>query len=91
MTVDNIVTCATQLSIADWVCFKTQTLLEILRTPKSTSGGVLCIFGSRTFAPVSWMCNKPTDVSHSSTESEIISLDAGLCMDGLFPLDLCGN
>ena len=29
-----------------------------------------------------------TSVSHSSTESEIISLDAGLRMDGLLALDL---
>ena len=48
---------------------------------KSTSGRILCIFGSRTFAPISWMCKKQTSVSHSSTESEIISLDAGLRMD----------
>ena len=55
---------------------------------KSTSGSVLCIFGSRTFFPVSWMCKKQTAVSHSSTESDIISLDAGLRMDGLPALDL---
>ena len=30
------------------------------------------------FVPISWMCKKQTAVSHSSTESEIISLDAGL-------------
>ena len=55
---------------------------------KSTSGGTLCIFGSRTFVTVSWMCKKQTSVSHSSTKSEIISLDAGLRMDGLLALDL---
>ena len=33
------------------------------------------------------MCKKQTSVSHSSTESEIISLDAGLRMDGLPALD----
>ena len=49
-----------------------------LEDPKSTSKGILCIFGSRTFVPVSWMCKKQTSVSHSSTESGIISLDAGL-------------
>ena len=49
-----------------------------LEDSKSTSGGVLCIFGSRTLAPFSWMCKKQTAVSHSFTESEIISLDAGL-------------
>ena len=43
---------------------------------------------SRTFVPISWMCKKQTTVSHSSTESEIISLDAGLRMDGLPALDL---
>ena len=50
--------------------------------------GVLCIFGSRTFVLVSWMCIKQTSVSHSSTESEIISLNARLRVDGLLALDL---
>ena len=45
-----------------------------LEDPKSTSGGVLCIFGSHTFVPISWMCKKQTSVSHSSAESDIISL-----------------
>ena len=34
------------------------------------------------------MCKKQTSVSHSSTESEILSLDAGLRMDGSLALDL---
>ena len=59
-----------------------------LEDPKSTSGGTLCIFGSHTFVPIRWMCKKQTSVSHSSTESEIISLDAGLRMDGIPSLDL---
>ena len=59
-----------------------------LEDSKSTSGGVLCIFGSRTFVPISWMCKKQTSVSHSSTEAEIISLDAGLRMDGIHALTL---
>ena len=59
-----------------------------LEDSKSTSGGTLCIFGSHTFVPTSWMCKKQTAVSHYSTESEIISLDAGLRLDGLFALDL---
>ena len=65
------------LSNADWDCFRTLTLREILKIPKSTSGGTLCVFGSHTFVPISWMCKKQTSVSHSSTESEIISLDTG--------------
>ena len=34
------------------------------------------------------MCQKQTAVSHSSTESEIISLDTGLILDGLLALEL---
>ena len=34
------------------------------------------------------MCKKQTSVSHSSTESEIISLDAGLRLDAIRALDL---
>ena len=49
-----------------------------LEDSKSTSGGTLCVFG-----PISWMCKKQTSFSHSSTESEIISLDAGLRLDGI--------
>ena len=55
---------------------------------KSISGGTLCIFGSHTFVPISWMCKKQTPVAHSSTESEIISLDTGLRLDGLLALKL---
>ena len=80
--------CITRLSIVDWVYSKTQILLVTLRIQKSTSGGILCIFGSRTFVPISWMRKKQTSASHSSTESEIISLDAGLRMEGLPAIDL---
>ena len=59
-----------------------------LEDSKSTSGGTLCIFGSHTFVPTSWMCKKQTSVSHSSTESEIVSLDTGLRLDGLSVLKL---
>ena len=59
-----------------------------LEDSKSTSGGTSCIFGSHTFVPISWMCKKQTSVSHSSTESEIISLDAGWRLDGIPALDL---
>ena len=36
------------------------------------------------------MCKKQTSVSHTSTESEIISLDTGLRLDGLPALELWG-
>ena len=54
-----------------------------LEDSKSTSAGTLCIFGSHTFVPISWMCKKQTAVSH-----RIISLDTGLRLDGLPALEL---
>ena len=54
-----------------------------LEDSKSSAGGVLCIFGSHTFVPISWMCKKQTSASHSSIEAETISIDAGLRMDGI--------
>ena len=45
-----------------------------LTDSKSTSGGVLCMFGSHTFVPISWACKKQRSVSHGSTEAEIKSL-----------------
>ena len=37
---------------------------------------------------ISWMCKKQTSVSHISTKAEIISLAAGLRMDGIPAIDL---
>ena len=68
--------------------FQDSDFAEDLEDSKSTSGGTLCVFGSHTFVPISWMCKKHTAVSHSSTESEIISLDTGLRLDGLLALEL---
>ena len=68
--------------------FQDSDLAGDLEDSKSTSAGTLCIFGSHTFVPISWMCKKQTSVSHSSTESEMMSLDAGLRMDGNPALDL---
>ena len=44
-----------------------------LKDSKSTSGGTLCVLGSHTFVPTSWMFKKQTAISHNSTESEIVS------------------
>ena len=68
--------------------FQDSDFARDLEDSKSTSGGTLCVFGGHTFVPISWMCKKQTSVSHSSTESEIISLDAGLWLDGVPALDL---
>ena len=68
---------------ADWDCFKTLTLRGILRTQSLLRVEHCAFFGSHTFVPRSWMCKRQTSVSHSSTKSEIISLDAGLRLDGI--------
>ena len=58
------------------------------RDSKSTSGVLLCVVGPNTWAPVAWFCKKQGATSHSSSEAEIISLDAGLRMEALPCLDL---
>ena len=63
--------------------FQDSDFAGYLEDAKPTSGGLLCIFGSHTFVAKSWMCKKQTSVSHSSTEAEIMSLDAGLRTDGI--------
>ena len=44
--------------------------------------------GPRTFVPITWLCKKQGAVSHSSSEAEIVSLDAGLRLEGIPSLDL---
>ena len=78
----------TQHNIADFGLFQDSDFAGNLEDSKSTSGGILCIFGSHTFVPISWMCKKQTSVSHSATEVEVISPDEGLRMDGIPALDL---
>ena len=68
---------------ADWGLFQDSDFAGDLEDSKSTSEGTLCILGSHTFVPKSWMCQKQTSVSHSSTESEIMSLDVGLRFEGI--------
>ena len=88
MNTNNIVMWEILLSNADWDCFRESDFAGDLEDSKSTSGGTLCIFGSHTFVPTSWMCRTQTAVSHSSTESEIISLDTGLRLFSLVALQL---
>ena len=44
-----------------------------LEDSKSTSGGTLCIFGSHTFVPMSWTCEKQTQF-HTVQQSPKSSL-----------------
>ena len=88
MNTNNIVMWVILPNNADWECFRTLTSREILTIRNPLLDETLCVFGSHTFVPISWMCKKQTAVSHSSTESEIISLDTGLRLDGLPALEL---
>ena len=85
LTIDNIVMWETRHSIADWVCFKTQTLLEILRTQNQPQE-VSCVFWKQNICP-SQLDVQETDFCLAP---EIISLDAGFRMDGIPALDLWG-
>ena len=86
---NNIVMWEILLSNADLGLFQDSDFAGDLEDSKSTSGWTLCVFGSTTFVPISWMCKKQTSVSHSSTESEIISLDTGLMV--ILWQDCCGK
>ena len=74
--------------MADRVCFKTPILQVILRIQNQLHVEH-CAFLEviHLFQSVGCVRNR-LSVSHSSTESEIISLDAGLRLDGIPALDL---
>ena len=50
---------------------------------KSTTGGYLFLIGPNTCGPLGHMVKKQGAVSHSSTETEVIALDACLRVDGI--------
>ena len=62
------------------------TVIARLSDSKSTSGGVLCILGTRTVVPISWVSNKHTAIVELNLK--MISLDAGLHMEGITALSL---
>ena len=88
MLIQAVLSCGKHCQTMQIGLFEDSDFAGDLEDSKSTSGGTLCVFGSHTFAPISWMCKKQTSVSHSSTESEIISVDAGLRLNGIPALDL---
>ena len=63
--------------------FKTRTSRETLKIRNPLLEEHCAFWEVIPFVPMCWMCKKQTAVSHSSTESEIISLDTGLRVDGL--------
>ena len=80
--------CGNQTEDCKLGLFQDSSCASNWRDSKSTSGGLLCVLGSHTFDPISWMCKKQSAVSHSSAESEIFSLDAGFRVDGFSTLEV---
>ena len=73
---------------ADWDCFKTPIVQEILRIQNLQSGGTLCIFEAiHLFRSVGCVRNK---LQFRTVQQNQISflLDAGLRLDGFPSLDL---
>ena len=72
-----------------------------LEDSKSTSEGVLCIFGSRTFVSISWMCKKQTSVqrgkvrakarSEDKSVSSSASREGNVCNEALHVFGLYGH
>ena len=87
MNTNSIVVWETLTNNADWDCLKTPISHEILRI-QNLHQLEQCAFSKAIRLFQSNGCKKQTSVSHSSTESEIISLDAGLRLDGILLLDL---
>ena len=54
-----------------------------LKTSKSTSGFFAAIVGPNTYMPINAFAKKQTAVSHSSTESEMMSLEEGIRSESL--------
>ena len=55
---------------------------------KFTSASLLCLFGSRTFCPVTWLLQEQIARPRSSAEAERIASDSGSCMDRLRAMGL---
>ena len=70
--------------------FQDSDFARDLEDSKPTSEGILFIYGSRSPEQIRWTCKKQTAVSHSSTESQVKSLDVCLRMDGILAFDFVG-
>ena len=70
--------------------FQDSDFARVLEESKSTSRGILCIFGSRTFVPISWMCKKQTSVSHTVQQKLNLSLLTQVYARMAFPLSILG-
>ena len=88
MIIDSIVMWVIQLNTADWVHSKTPILLVTLKIRNQLQGKAYVSLDVEHLSPLVGCAKKQTSVCHRSAESEIISLDAGLRMDGILAPDL---
>ena len=65
------------------LCYSDADFAGDIKDSKSTSGCYLALVGPRTFIPIAAMSKKQSVVSHSSTESEIVSLEQGMRSEAL--------
>ena len=65
------------------VLFSDASFAGDLEDSKSTSGAYLILVGPRTYVPISWFCKKQGAVSHSSSEAEVIALEACARLEGI--------
>ena len=83
VTTHSIVLCETQHNNADWNCFKTLTLREILKI-RTRLQMERCVFLAVTCLFQEVGCVRIRHQFHTVQQSlKIISLDAGLRMDGI--------
>ena len=52
-----------------------------LTDSKSTSGPMLSLMGPITLVPLTWVCKRHMAVSRSSSEAEVIVIDAGVRLE----------
>ena len=89
ITIDNIVMWVIQLNIVDWVCFKTQTLLETLKIlNQHLVESYVSLEVEHLFQQVGCARSKRQCLTVPPQNRKIIALDAGLRMDGIPALDL---
>ena len=65
------------------VAYCDASFADDLQSSKSTSGLFLAIVGPNTFMPITSFAKRQTAVSHSTTESEMVSLEEGLRTEAL--------
>ena len=54
---------------------------------RSTSGGFLCLVGTRTYVPLAWLCKRQGTTATSSTMAETIALEMGIRCEAIPALD----